>query len=208
MYRTAIHVILVSLTVLFSISDISSKIRRPEINDFNRLYEQLKEKKNYRVTLDGEEQKSFLTGNKYVYYETVAFFNAGDYQILYHTENPLVVKADRESYEVGFRKIRPAINPAYSKTYTARDLADPKNKQEDYLKTLLLNNNTEQIVIKEFGLEKRKKYYSLFIEESYTLPPGPGSDNPEEKTNIVLKFSDEKMPNDIELTPHYQGWTY
>ncbi len=206
--RTALVISLMSLLIAVVTNDIFSKKGSHMILDFTSLYSHLKHEMNFKLTAYGEEYKSFLTGKKYVHYETVVYYSPEDYQIIYHTEGDITLKHGKKTYIVSYRKMRTQLTSAYSREYSAEDLENPDNKQEDYLKTLLLKNKTENLHLKEYGLKKGDRYYASFKEESYMLPPGPNDGEPKEMVNRTLIVSDEKLPNDRELTPLYQGWTY
>lgn len=184
-------------------------IRLMEPHEFIDL---MKDSGGFEVTVDGTPQKSFFTGKTYVHYETVAYFGEDDIKstrrILYHTEKGFTVRHRNTVMAVDFRRIRTSIAPSFEKTYTKSGNYAPGSEAEKSILAMLDQEKVPAVMIAEFGLEAGKKYYARVKTESYHLPPREPDGRPQKKENRVLVISSSQLPNDIELTPLYQSWSY
>lgn len=183
-------------------------VKTMEFNDFIKLVKG----DDFKITVDGAAKKSFFTGRDYVHYETVVFSGDDDirsrHRILYHTEEDFMIIHGENRTPVRYSQVRTCLAPAHDKKYGRRDLKSPGTDVEKSLASLMDEFSVDTIELAEYGLKKGVSYYARVKTESYHLPPRERGGRPERRENSVLVISDRPFPNDVEITPLYQGWRY
>lgn len=180
--------------------------------EFPEFIDMMKDNACFEVTVEGAPRKSFFTGKTYIHYETVAYFGQEDItstrRMLYHTEDGFTVRHKNIAVATDFRRIRTSISPSFKKTYTRSTINAAGSETEQAIQAMLDEEKVTALMIAEFGLEAGKKYYARVKTESYHLPPREPDGKPRRKENRVLLISDRQLPDNRELTPLYQSWSY
>ncbi len=180
--------------------------------EFREFLDMMKDEASFEVTVEGTSRKSFFTGKSYINYEAVAYFGLDDIRstrrMMYHTEESFTVRHKNMVVEADFRRIRTALVPSFEKTYNRGGINAPRSEAEKSILAMLDEEKVPAVMIAEFGLEAGKKYYARVKTESYHLPPREPGGKPQRKENRVLLISGSPLPNNTELTPLYQSWSY
>lgn len=163
-----------------------------------------------KITVDGEIGESALSKTKCVYFEasTLLYKNG---QLVGNTtsfgsDNDIFMIIEKKAkVRVSVNKMRTYLKPVYKKEFTIDEITDEERK------TRFAKSGYEKIADIEFILQKDKKYYAMFGEESYHLPPDRRGGQPRRATNTVIWISDKEYKDgkpQVEITPHYKGWKY
>ncbi|MDP2750565.1 MAG: hypothetical protein Q8O89_07065 [Nanoarchaeota archaeon] len=170
------------------------------------------EKEIVKLTFDGKETTSIFSKDKYVYYECTAYFPDDSYTHVLFTQDELIADNKGKKISIGINRIRLKVNPAHEIKSDEIKKNAKNNSQAaqaaEAVKSLLTGQKEKKLTLKEYGLKKNKKYYAMLDFETYHLPPKDEKSEPEEKRNAVLIISDEKLPNNIEVTPRFKHWSY
>jgi len=183
-----------------------------DIMNIDEFYYYLKDRgldtKTFLIKVDGEENAAYHSKEKFVYFEEVIFFGTPDIKATYynpiHTENTFYLLYNNIKIKVNYRDIRTYLTESYEKIFTSANLNNTRNDIKE-----LLTNETEKVMVCEYGLKKGVKYHALFNIEYYNVPGK--EDDIEERKNIVLWISDKSFKNgkpQEDITPLYKGWSY
>ncbi len=74
--------------------------------------------------------------------------------------------------------------------------------------SIIDDHHLPALFLVEYGLVEGITYDGRLKSEHYHLPPREPGGKPERRGKTVLLISDGPFPNDCELTPLYQGWSY
>ena len=207
-----VFTLLIIIIILTGQQDLSSRSRRSEIMDINDFIAQMKDIKDFIIRVDGTSHESYFTLKKYVHYETIAFYGQNKihstHQVLYNTENDFYILHKDLKIKISYRKIRTHLSPSIEKKYSIDELKSADNDKEKSFLKILKENDSNKLLIAEYGLNKKKNYHARFKTETYHLPPRRPGGKPKKKENTILMISDQPFPNKIELTPIYKGWSY
>ena len=172
--------------------------------------EPLKDAEPFQVTLEGSTEPSFLGNQSCLYFEW-GYGELGDdgsYQLYYRgyqTEVAIWVKTPKGRIQLHPGKLRLYLMPSAERTYTKAKKAEAPEVVQSVL------DEHAKLVAREFTLVQGRTYYAVVSEESYKLPPKPGSTSPQRRTNLVLTLSDVPMDGHkpkLPITPAHRGRTY
>ncbi len=183
-----------------------------ELRDFYEyLKDNNKEKEPFEIVFIGDGEKSLESKKEYIYFEVVLYYGEdvleGTYRILYNREGDFTFAYDdKYNVNIRWRKLRPYIADIWEKEFSR----DDSDTAPPSVKNVFKKKGVKKAKLVEVGIEKDKKYYAMFKQESYYLPPTRGG-KPKRKTNLVLMVSDkpfkDKKPQ-TELSPLFKEWTY
>ncbi len=156
------------------------------IDQFTKLLFDLNEYNSpVEIYLEGKTEKSRLSFQKYFYYEIINRDSDGSYSVDYVYERSFNILWKKYRIEINRRNIRTFLEPTF------------------------FQNQPNNTIFIEYGLQPRKKYFLLPHVDTYSIPGENGDII--EKNNIVFYISDkpfiENKPS-VSITPAYQGWTY
>ncbi|MBP7735110.1 MAG: hypothetical protein KA369_03980 [Spirochaetes bacterium] len=180
--------------------------------DFHEFAKQVRGKESFALKVRGAPRESFFTGKRYVHYETVAYIGVDDirstHQMLYHTDEDFTVIFGSAAVPVRYSQVRTCLNPSFERKYAKEDLVDPRSAKEKSLRSIMDDKQVTALLLVEYGLGEGITYYGRLKTEGYHLPPQEPGGRPERREKTVLLISDRSFPNECELTPLYQGWSY
>ncbi len=180
--------------------------------DFHEFAKQAHGKDSFILAVRGTPRESFFTGKQYIHYETVAYIGGDDmrstHQILYHTDGDFTVVVGAADVHVRYSQVRTCLRPSFEREYTKEDLADPRSEKDKTLRSIIDERHLPALLLVEYGLGQGVSYYGRIKREHYHLPPREPGGKPERREKTVLLISDRPFPDDCELTPLYQGWSY
>ena len=216
LYLFLIFILMFSYLSCKEDTEVIIKEKKPmtdiELRDFyDYLKDNNKEKDPFEVVFIGDAEESPESKKEYIYFEVVLYYGEdvleGTYRTLYNREgNFIFTYDDKYNVKIRWRKLRPYIADIWEKEFTKDNL----DTAPAGVKNVFTKKEVKKAKLVEVGIEKGKKYYAMFKQESYSLPPTRDG-KPKRKTNLVLMISDKPFKDrkpQTELSPLFKGWTY